>query len=125
MSKTKKLTKAEEEIMHMLWEAGPNTVSQLIEKMPEPKPPHSTISSFLRILEKKEFVRHKAFGRTYEYSPVVTMEEYSRYSLKNLVSKYFKGSMNELLSFMVKKNDLSIKEISELIDDLESENNDT
>jgi len=119
MSKTQKLTKAEEEIMQMFWDEGPSTVSQLIEKMEDPKPPHSTISSFVRILEKKGFVDHKAYGRTYEYFSVISKKEYSKFSLKSLVSNYFQGSMNELVSFLVEENDLSIKELTEMVNKMD------
>jgi len=120
MNSSKRLTKAEEEIMQMIWDNSPCTVSQLIEKM-DPKPPHSTISSFVRILEKKGFVDHKAYGRTYEYFPIVTKKEYSSFSLKNLVTNYFEGSMNELVSFLVKENDLSIQELNELMQELKTD----
>jgi predicted transcriptional regulator len=117
----KKLTKAEEEIMQLFWKHGPSTVSQLIQKMKEPKPAQTTVSSFVRILEKKGFVDHKAYGRTYEYFPVITQEDYSKFSLKSLVSNYFGGSMKELVSFIAKEEDLSLNDISELIE--ESKNN--
>ena len=110
----KRLTKAEEEIMQLFWDHGPSTVSGLIEHMGTPKPPHSSISSIVRILEKKEFVDHKAYGRTYEYFPIVDKADYSRFSLKKLVSQYFEGSMNELVSFMVKEDDLSLNDLKQL-----------
>ena len=110
-----KLTKAEEEIMQLFWEYGPNTVSNLIKKMDDPKPPHSTISTFVRILEKKGFVAHKAYGRTYEYYTLVSKAVYSKRSLKDLVKKYFGGSVNELVSFIAKEENLSLKEIAELL----------
>ena len=118
--KTTKLTKAEEEIMQMFWEHGPSTVSVLIEKMEEPRPPHSTISSFVRILEKKGFLDHKTYGRAYEYFPIIEKKSYSKYSLKNLVSNYFQGSMNEMVSFLVEENDLSLSELAKLINKLEN-----
>ena len=122
----KRLTKAEEEIMQIIWELGPCTVSDIREyihqKMGLPKPPHSTISTIVRILDdKKGFLKHKAYGRTYEYHPLVSKEEYSRQSIKKLISDYFGGSVNHLVSFMVKENDLSIKDISELMDQLDEE----
>ncbi len=123
----KKLTRSEEEIMHMIWDISLCTVSQLIEQMSEPKPPHSTISSIVRILEKKGFVDYKAYGRTHEYYPTVEKKDYSKFSLKNLVSNYFEGSMNDMVSFLVKENDLSLKELSQLIkkmDDQSSTNKD-
>lgn len=116
----KRLTKAEEEIMQFFWDHGPSTVSGLIERMDTPKPPHSSISSIVRILEKKEFVDHKAYGRTYEYFPIIEKSTYSKFSLKRLVSQYFEGSMNELVSFLVKEDDISLsdlKEITKKLDD--------
>ena len=71
-----KLTKAEEDIMQLLWEVGRGTVSDLLDRCPEPKPPHSTVSSVVRILEKKGFVGHKAYGKTHEYFPLVEREVY-------------------------------------------------
>jgi len=111
----KKLTKAEEEIMQLFWKHGASTVSNLIEKMDEPKPAQTTVSSFVRILEKKGFVNHKAYGRTFEYFPIISQQEYSKFSLRNLVGSYFGGSMSELVSFIAKEENLSLTEISQLI----------
>ena len=121
--KYQKLTKAEEEVMQMIWnEAEPTTVSQLIDQMTiSPKPPHSTISTIVRTLEKKGFVDHKAYGRTHAYFPLIEKKDYTKFSLKKLVSNYFEGSPNELVSFLVKENDLSLKDLSNLIDQLENE----
>ncbi len=116
-----KLTKAEEEVMHLFWAHGPSTVSGIISKMEEPHPPHSTISSIVRILEKKGFLDHKAYGRTYEYIPIIEKANYSKFSLKKLVSTYFEGSMNELVSFLVKENDMSLQELAEVVNKLENE----
>ncbi len=113
-SRLERLTKAEEELMHMYWDRGEATVTELIADMPEPKPPHSTISSITRILESKGFLDHKAFGRTYVYFPIVRKEEYSKFSVRNLVSSYFEGSMNELVSFLVKENDLSLSDLEKI-----------
>jgi len=113
-----RLTKAEEEIMQMFWDHGPSTVSQLIDRMDPPKPPHSTISSIVRILEKKEFLNHKAYGRTYEYHPIIEKKQYSRFSLSKLVSNYFEGSMKELVSFLVVEENLSLDELADLQKDL-------
>lgn len=120
----KKLTKAEEEIMQIIWKIGPCTVSDIrnyIEKeLGLPKPPHSTISTLVRILDdKKSFLKHKAYGRTYEYHPIVSKEDYSKQSLRKLVQDYFGGSMNRLISFMVKEEDLNLEDLSTLIQKLE------
>lgn len=109
-----KLTKAEEEVMQYYWDFGPNTVSKIIEMMDEPKPPHSTISSITRILETKGFLDHNTYGRTHEYYPIIDKKNYSRFSIKNLLSNYFEGSVNQLVSFLVEENDLSLKELEEI-----------
>ncbi len=112
----KKLTKAEEDIMQVFWAIGPATVSRVIAELGSPKPPHSTISSIVRILEGKGFLDHKAYGRTYEYRPIVDKRDYTRLTLKKLVKGYFDGSVNNLVSFLVEENDLSIKDIARLVD---------
>lgn len=115
----KRLTKAEEEIMHMIWETGACTVSQIIAQMSEPHPPHSTISSIFRILEKKEFIDHKTYGRTYEYFPIIAKKTYTKFSLKSLVANYFEGSLNNMVSFLVEENDLSLNELTKVIKKLD------
>ncbi|HLF62322.1 MAG TPA: BlaI/MecI/CopY family transcriptional regulator [Saprospiraceae bacterium] len=109
------LTKAEEEIMHYVWQLGRCTVTDILEKLGKPRPPHSTISSIVRILEKKGYVDHKAYGRTHEYFPKVTKEGVLRNRLKNLVTQYFEGSPNALVNFLVKEKDLSPADLKELV----------
>ncbi len=118
MSKIKRLTKAEEEIMHIIWRLERCTVSDILNDLGDPKPPHSSISSIVRILEKKEFVNHKAYGRTHEYFAVIQKEAYSKFTLKKMVGDYFDGSVNNLVSFLVEDNNLSAKEIKELMEKL-------
>ncbi len=119
----KKLTKAEEDIMHIIWEIAPCTVGDIRnyieEKLGEKKPPHSTISTTVRILDEKGFLNHEAYGRTFVYSPQVSKEQYSKQSVRKLVQDYFGGSMNRLVSFLVKEEDLNPDELSELLDRLE------
>lgn len=118
----KKLTKAEEDIMQIIWRLGRCTVRDIREDIGGKElPPHSTISTFVRILEEKGFVDHKAYGRTYEYFPIIKKEAYSKRSLHKLVDEYFEGSMNSLVSFLVKENDLSVEELNELLNKLEEE----
>ncbi len=119
----KKLTKAEEEIMQIIWRLERCLVSDIIKELGEPKPPHSTISSIVRILEGKGFVNHKAYGRTHEYFPIIQKEDYSKQTLNKFVKDYFQGSMNALVSFMVKENDLSVEELSAMIQQLEDSDN--
>ena len=117
---SKRLTKAEEEIMQIIWSKGRVLVSDILDELRDPRPPHSSISSIVRILEKKGFVDHKAYGRTYEYFPTVAKEEYSKHSIRNFIADYFGGNANSLVSFLVKENDLSIKELTQLAEQLKS-----
>lgn len=110
-----KLTKAEEEVMQLIWDLERCTVSDLLDKMGEPKPPHSTISSVVRILEKKGFVDHKAFGKTYEYFPIVAKETYGKSSLFDVVRQYFDGSVSRLVSHLVEDKNLSEKDIADIL----------
>jgi BlaI family transcriptional regulator, penicillinase repressor len=109
-----KLTRAEEEIMQYLWDYGPSTVSAVIERMEDPKPAHSSVSTIVRILEKKGFVDHKSFGKTFEYFPVISKSDYTRFSLKKLVQGYFDGSVKNMLSFLINEEELSLSDIERL-----------
>ena len=120
-----KLTKAEEELMQIIWDLGECTVGDirtyLVERMGQKKPPHSTISTLVRILDKKGFITHKAYGRTFVYTPAVSQQDYRKQSLHTLVSDYFNGSSSQLVSFLVKENDLSLNDLNSLLDQLEEE----
>jgi len=115
MAKPTRLTQAEEEIMQYIWQLGRCTVSQIIEEMGEPRPPHSSVSTIVRILERKGFLDHKTYGRTYEYFPLMTRDEYSSKSLRSLMRSYFDGSPAQLVSFLVRKDEASLEELEALI----------
>jgi predicted transcriptional regulator len=115
------LTKAEEEVMHIIWRLGRCIVSDVLphyEALKGKAVPQSSVSSIVRILEEKGFVSHKAYGRTYEYFPIITKEEYTKSTVSRLVSDYFEGSMSNLVSFLVKEEKLDKDELSELLDKL-------
>ncbi|MDX5420289.1 MAG: BlaI/MecI/CopY family transcriptional regulator [Hymenobacteraceae bacterium] len=111
----KELTKAEEEIMQILWRLEKGFVKDIIEQMPEPKPAYNTVSTIVRILEKKGFVGYTAFGKSHEYFPVVAEDKYKSFFLKNFMSGYFGGSFEKLVSFFAKDNNLNVKEIDQLM----------
>ncbi|MEY4906049.1 MAG: hypothetical protein RLZZ292_3864 [Bacteroidota bacterium] len=118
-----RLTKAEEEIMQHIWRLGRCTVSDIlndIETAGEARPPHSSISSIVRILETKNFVGHKAYGKTHEYFPLIEKSTYGRGSLSRLISDYFDGSVTSLVSHLAKDEQLDPDELRELLDRLDS-----
>jgi len=109
------LTKAEERIMQIFWKVDKAFVKDIIEQIDdEPKPPYNTISSIVRILEKKGYLGYKAYGKTYEYFPIITKESYAKTSFSKLFEGYFDSSPSSLLSFMVKEQSLTEKDIEEL-----------
>lgn len=115
------LTKAEEELMHIIWRLGRCLVSDILphyEALKGKSTPQSSVSSIVRILEEKGFVSHKAYGRTYEYFPIISKEDYSKTTLNRLVADYFEGSMSNLVSFLVKEENIDKDELSELIEKL-------
>ncbi|MGN6569279.1 MAG: BlaI/MecI/CopY family transcriptional regulator [Flavipsychrobacter sp.] len=115
------LTKAEEEIMQIIWQLERCLVRDIIEQLGDPEMPHSTISSVVRILEKKGFVGHKAYGKTYEYFPLIANEDYAQHGVKSLMEKYFGGSPKKLVSFLVQSEDLNLKELNELLKTLDND----
>jgi BlaI family penicillinase repressor len=110
----KKLTKAEEQIMQILWELEKGFVKDIIKHLPKPKPAYNTVSTIIRILEKKGFVSHQAYGNTYQYFPVINKEEYTKAYLKSIVKNYFSDSFKEMVSFFTTEENISIEELEEL-----------
>ncbi len=117
------LTKAEEEVMQIIWNLERCLVRDVIEQLGDPDMPHSTISSVVRILEKKGFVDHKAYGKTHEYFPIVTREEYADHGVKSMVEKYFGGSPRQLVSFLVQSKDIDLAELKDLMKTLDKTKN--
>jgi predicted transcriptional regulator len=111
----KELTRAEEQIMHVLWALGKAYVKDIIDRLPSPKPAYNTVSTIVRILEKKGFVDHDAFGKTYLYRPIVAKEDYTQAFLKNFVKDYFSDSYQELVSFFAKDRNLTLAELEEIM----------
>lgn len=115
----RELTKGELQIMNILWEKRHATVNDVREAMPEPRPAYNTVLTFLRILSEKAYVGHEAKGRFYVYHPLVQKGEYTRAFLKEVKERLFDGSAKSLLSFFVAEENLSAKDVQELVDLLE------
>ena len=116
----KNLTKKEEQIMQVLWDLGKAMVNDIIEKLPDPDLPYTTISSIVRILEKKGFVDHKSYGKTHEYYPVISKEEYRKYHMRNFVKQYFDSSYKNVVSFFAENKDISPEELRDILVLIES-----
>ena len=117
----KQLTKAEEQIMHVLWDMKKGYVREIIEKLPSPKPAYNTVSTIIRILEKKGFVGYIAYGKAHEYYPLVSKSLYRKNFFKGFVANYFGNSYQALTSFFTNEQNLSIEELEELRNYLDQE----
>jgi BlaI family penicillinase repressor len=121
MKNLKELTKAEDQVMQILWTLEKGFVKDIIEEMPEPKPAYNTVSTIVRILETKGFVDHKAYGKTHEYFPLITKEKYTKFYLNNLIKGYFNGSFQNLVSFFAKENKLGTNDIEKLLEEMKNQ----
>ncbi len=110
----KQLTRAEEQVMQVLWDLEQGYVRDILDKLPEPKSAYNTISTIVRILEKKGFVGYSAHGKAHEYYPLVSKKEYRRTYFKRVLSSYFGDSYMALTSFFTKEQDLSLEELEEI-----------
>lgn len=112
--KIKELTKAEEQVMRILWDLKEGIVKDILEKMPAPRPAYNTVSTVIRVLESKKFVDHKAFGNSHVYYPLVAEKDYKRYAFDKVMKNYFDNSYEHLVSFLVNEKKLDVNELEEL-----------
>jgi BlaI family penicillinase repressor len=115
----KELTRAEDQIMQILWTLKKGFVKDIVEKMPHPKPAYNTVSTIIRILEKKGFVGYKAYGKTHEYYPLIPKEKYSKFYLNNFLKGYFEGSFQNLVSFFAHDHKMDVKDVDTLLQQLQ------
>jgi BlaI family penicillinase repressor len=115
------LTRSEEQVMQILWELGEGLVKDILDKFEEPKPARNTVSTVVRILEKKGFVSHKDYGKVFVYYPLVLKKEYSGKQLFGLMNNYFNNSFPAMASFFAKENDLSIRDLELLLEETKKE----
>jgi predicted transcriptional regulator len=118
-SDIKELTRAEEQIMQILWKLEHAFVKEIIEEMPEPKPAYNTVSTIVRILETKGFVTHDEFGKSHRYRPLISKKEYSGFRMNDMLRNYFGNSARQVVSFFANNKNISVNEADEIIRMLE------
>lgn len=117
----RELTKAEEQVMQILWSIEKGFVKEILEHFDEPKPAYNTVSTIVRILQEKGFVSHKAYGRTHEYYPLVTRDEYKKTHMKTFVKNYFANSFENMVSFFANEKSMSVDEMQDIMKLMEEE----
>jgi len=110
----KELTRLEEQIMQVLWKIGKGFVNDILDRMPEPRPAYNTVSTIVRILEKKGFVNYTAMGKSHQYYPAVSKKDYTRSYMRRIVNNYFGNSYKEMVSFFTQEENLSLEEMDEI-----------
>lgn len=111
----KELTRAEEQLMQVLWKMGKAFVKEIIEQLPDPKPIYSTVSTIIRVLEAKGFVAYEAFGRTHRYYPLLSKEQYKKQEAEKLLTNYFDNSVQDMLTFFIKEENLKVHDVEEIV----------
>jgi predicted transcriptional regulator len=111
----KELTRAEEQIMIILWRIKKGFVKEILEHFSDPKPAYNTVSTIVRILQEKGFVQHKAYGRTHEYFPVVTQKAYAKMQMGNFINSYFSSSYGQMVSFFAREKEISVREMEDIM----------
>jgi len=117
----KELTKAEEQVMQILWKLKKGFIKDILEKFEEPKPAYTTVSTIVRILQEKGFVTHKEYGRTHLYFPVISKDEYSKAHMGTFVRDYFSNSYRKMMSFFAREESISVKEMEEIMNLMKKE----
>lgn len=119
----KALTKAEEQIMQVLWKLEQAFLREIVDEMPVPRPHQNTVATLLKILVEKEFVAVEVLGRQHRYSPLISKEDYSGKSIKQLAKNYFEGSFSNVVSYLVKENNISVDELEQLLKQIKKQQN--
>ena len=110
----KELTRAEEQIMQILWDLGKGFVNDVLEHLPDPKPAYNTVSTIIRILEKKGFVGYQAYGKSHEYYPLISKKVYTRAFMSRFLDNYFGNSYKEMVSFFTREENVSLEEMEDI-----------
>jgi BlaI family penicillinase repressor len=120
----KELTRAEEEVMQILWRLKKGFIKEILEKFGEPRPAYSTVSTIIRILQEKGFVNYRVYGRTYQYFPVISKDDYRKSQMSSFVRNYFSNSYQKMVSFFAREDSITVKEMEEIMEMMKKEEKD-
>jgi BlaI family penicillinase repressor len=111
----KELTRAEEEVMQILWRLKRGFIKEILEKFDEPRPAYSTVSTIIRILQEKGFVNYKVYGRTFQYFPVISKDDYRKTQMSSFVRNYFSNSYQKMVSFFAREDSITVKDMEDIM----------
>ena len=111
----KKLAKREEQIMQVIWERGPSFVKEVVNDLPAPKPHYNSVATMVKILEKKGFLGHEAFGKTFRYFSIISKEAYQEKAIEDVVESYFNSSFTDMVAFFAKREKIDKEELKKIL----------
>lgn len=117
----KEITKAQEDVLKVIWEIENGAVADVLENLPEPRPAYNTVATVIKVLERKGYVGHRTYGKTHVYYPLVSREDYANHVVKEAFTGLFKGSLQQMVSPFIGNRNISISDLEELRRMLESE----
>ncbi len=117
----KELTRAEEEVMQILWRLKRGFIKEILEKFDEPRPAYSTVSTIIRILQEKGFVNYKVYGRTFQYFPVISKDDYRKTQMSSFVRNYFSNSYQKMVSFFAREDSITVKDMEDIMEMMKKE----
>jgi BlaI family transcriptional regulator, penicillinase repressor len=115
MKSDMELTRAEEQIMQILWKIEKGFIKDILDSFDEPKPAYTTVATFMKILEKKGYVSYKPFGNAHQFFPLISKDEYSKTHINSIFGKYFKNSIKDVVSFFTDNNKVNVSDIDNAI----------
>jgi len=110
----KEITQAQEEIMRVLWQIKEGVVNDILDQLQEPRPAYNTVSTVVRVLEKKGYAGHRTYGKTHVYYPKIDQKEYARHRMKDLLSSHFSNSVKSMVSFFAREEQIGLQELEEI-----------
>jgi BlaI family penicillinase repressor len=119
----KEITKAQEEILKAVWEIENGAVSDVLERLPEPKPAYNTVATVIKVLEKKGYLVHRTYGKTNVYNALISRNDYAQQVVRNTFTGLFNRSLNQMVSPLIQNKEISLAELEELRQIVESEIN--
>ena len=108
------LSKAEEEVMQILWKKEKAIMMDILEAYPEPKPANTTIATLLKRIQDKGFVSYTQVGRSREYFPLVKKNAYFSKQMNGMIKKFFNNSASQFASFFTEEANMSKEELEDL-----------
>ena len=117
-----KLSQQEEDIMQVVWKLNRGFIKDLLEELPEQRPPYTTLASTVKNLEKKGFLKSEKLANSYRYSPAIKAEDYKRKFMKGFVSDYFENSYKGMVEFFAIEEKISADDLKEILDLIEKQN---